>query len=371
MLRKLTRHVLKYVFVKDEARLQISIRPRCSNVQGYRCCVPESFILDKLFSSKNRTEVSVGKKLKNDMLPEIEKVHKRKEKLLKKQHRQALMLDGIISMDGLAAGRSLRDRKPVTYTLITYDYDRSINEAIKVTKKKLPSPEPSEKRDPHVKIEDSTNGRWGGPSQYPRHDSFSALSPDSPDDDDFYDDQKTETLERSNRRRQKPQRYSVNEFVEAVSDNDADFDSDDDIVGDESDAPQIQTIAGPHSEGNETEVEPESLKFEKPNELDDHSDASENPELSTGSHDSEENVDKNEMPEDNNQPPEEHPPEIVENKQTDPAEESNGPLEESNSRDKEGGGVKKRRFLDLNELAPGSGIDDGPNSMRDDDTDDF
>lgn len=31
---------------------------------------------DKLFSSENRTEISVGKKLKNDMLPEIEKVHK-------------------------------------------------------------------------------------------------------------------------------------------------------------------------------------------------------------------------------------------------------------------------------------------------------
>lgn len=35
----------------------------------------------------------------------------------------------------------------------------------------------------------------------------------------------------SNRRRQRPQRYSEKEFVEAVSDNDADFDSDDDIVG--------------------------------------------------------------------------------------------------------------------------------------------
>lgn len=37
----------------------------------------DSFCLqEKLFSSKNRTEASLGKKLKNDMLPEIEKVHK-------------------------------------------------------------------------------------------------------------------------------------------------------------------------------------------------------------------------------------------------------------------------------------------------------
>lgn len=40
----------------------------------------------------------------------------RKEKLLKKQHRQALMLDNMLNMDGLSGGRSLRDRKPVTYT---------------------------------------------------------------------------------------------------------------------------------------------------------------------------------------------------------------------------------------------------------------
>ena len=40
----------------------------------------------------------------------------RKERLLKKQHRQALLLDNFLAVDGLAAGRSLRDRKPVTYT---------------------------------------------------------------------------------------------------------------------------------------------------------------------------------------------------------------------------------------------------------------
>ncbi|KAK6148480.1 hypothetical protein DH2020_019392 [Rehmannia glutinosa] len=247
-------------------------------------------VSDKLFSSKNRTEVSVGKKLKNDMLPEIEKVHKRKEKLLKKQHRQALMLDGIISMDGLAAGRSLRDRKPVTYTFGNV-----------------------------------------------------ALSPDSPDDDDFYDDQKTETLERSNRR-QKPQRYSVNEFVEAVSDNDADFDSDDDIVGEvvyddeylrrrkraKKTSMRTRSYLRAVMILRRTWIRTRCLKT-----------IISLPRL------------------------------IVENKQMDPVEESNDPPEESNSRDKEGGGVKKRRFLDLNELAPGSGIDDGPNSMRDDDTDDF
>lgn len=37
--------------------------------------------------------------------------------MLKKQHRQALLLDNFYGgVDGLAPGRSLRDRKPVTYT---------------------------------------------------------------------------------------------------------------------------------------------------------------------------------------------------------------------------------------------------------------
>ncbi|KAL8529644.1 hypothetical protein ACS0TY_006905 [Phlomoides rotata] len=184
-------------------------------------------VSEKLFLSKNRTEVSVGKKLKNNMLPEIEMVHKKKEKLLKKQHRQALMLDSMISMDGLGAGRSLRDRKPVTYTFD--DYDRSINEALKVTKKQQANLEPFDGREPRVKVEVSTNGRLNGTSEH--SPTFAPLSPQSPGDDEFYDDQTTQTLDRSDRRRQRPQRYSVKEYVEAISDNEADFDSDDDIVG--------------------------------------------------------------------------------------------------------------------------------------------
>ncbi|KAF4376095.1 hypothetical protein CsatB_017848 [Cannabis sativa] len=186
-------------------------------------------VSEKLFSSTNRTEVSLGKKLKIDMLPEVERVHKRKERLLKKQHRQALLLDNFYNMDGLAPGRSLRDRKPVTYTFD--DYDRSINEAIKITKRKHPSPEPLYKREGMVKHDVSTNGRWSGPSHSSQHGGFSALSPKSSDYDDADEDDKSDPMDRSNRRRQRPQRYSEKDFVEAVSDNDAEFDSDDDIMG--------------------------------------------------------------------------------------------------------------------------------------------
>jgi len=79
-------------------------------------------VAEKLFSSRNRTEVSLGKKLKIEYLPEIEKIHKKKERLLKKQQREALLLDSYLTSDGHTTGRSLRDRKPVTYTFGKLQY---------------------------------------------------------------------------------------------------------------------------------------------------------------------------------------------------------------------------------------------------------
>ncbi|PON61040.1 DDT domain containing protein [Parasponia andersonii] len=423
-------------------------------------------VSEKLFSSTNRTEASLGKKLKIDMLPEIEKVHKRKEKLLKKQHRQALLLDNFYSMDGLAPGRSLRDRKPVTYTFD--DYDRSINEAIKITKRKQPSPEASYKREGIGKLEVSVNGKWTGPSHASQHVSFSALSPKSPDYDDADEDNKSDLMDRSNRRRQRPQRYSEKEFVEAVSDNDADFDSDDDIVGEaiydeeylrqrkqrrkfssssEGDEEYCWEEENPEEEEEEeeeeeslsisedsdepqnfkklpgrtrreaklrsvddlqsglrrskratrnrinyrqyevSESEAESMKPEKSNASDEHTDPSENGEFSMGTQDSDGNDDDQEM---KAVEPVESYPETVENQQNPPPEKS------SNLGQDEMEGIQKRRFLDLNEIAtgdlneiatgdlneiapgdlnevaPGSSFDDGTNTiMKDDDTEDF
>ncbi|KAL8143928.1 hypothetical protein V2J09_016960 [Rumex salicifolius] len=185
-------------------------------------------VSEKLFASNNRTEVSVGKKLKNDMLPEIEKIQKRKEKLLKKQQREALLLDNFMNMDGIIGGRSLRHRKTVTYTFD--DYDRSINEAIKITKKKQPSPEPGMRRESYGRSEPSANGRRHEPMLESQHVSFSPPSPPNYDEMDE-DDMSQQPLDRSFRTRQRPQRYSDKEFAEAVSDNDGDFDSDDEIVG--------------------------------------------------------------------------------------------------------------------------------------------
>ncbi|PUZ68829.1 hypothetical protein GQ55_2G059500 [Panicum hallii var. hallii] len=191
-------------------------------------------VAEKLFSSRNRTEVSLGKKLKIEYLPEIEKIHKKKERLLKKQQREALLLDSYLTSDGLTTGRSLRDRKPVTYTFD--DFDRSINEAIKITKKREEnSAEPvtttttTNRRVLPLRSEAASNGKLNGPSPT-ANDSFDGNSSKSDDYRDSEGEQENEALDRSNRRRKRSQRYTQ-DFVEAVSDIDPNFDSDDDIMG--------------------------------------------------------------------------------------------------------------------------------------------
>jgi hypothetical protein len=170
-------------------------------------------------------EATVGKKLNNDILPELEKNQKIKEKALKKQHRQAMLLDSFLSSQGPSSGRSLRYRKPVTYTFD--EFDRSISEAIKVTKKKQPSPEPVLRKFPVRPENPGANGKQNGNLEYSGATSSSLRNGSGETDAEHT----AEPLTRSDRWRRRPQRYSEKEFVEAVSDNEADFDSDEEIVG--------------------------------------------------------------------------------------------------------------------------------------------
>lgn len=415
-------------------------------------------VSEKLFSSKNRTETSVGKKLKIDMLPEIEKVHKKKERLLKKQHREALLLDNYLVTDGLSAGRALRDRKHVTYTFD--DYDRSINEAIKVTKRKQTSPEPMPRREPIAKSDAQTNGNHG-PSHAAQHQNFgisSTESPGSDSDSDEYDN--TDNLDRSGRRRTKPKRYSENEFVEEVSDYEPEFDSDDDIVGEavydeeylkkrkqrrkhssssegdeedewdddnvedeeeeeddeedsgsiseDSDKPRkVQRLPGrtrretkrrsvgeiqssPRRSRRATrnridyrqyEMSDSETEFTKPRKSiasADHSDPSENENENENENDNEnengeyvmESEDSDSIEDGDHEMKVDEPvvapdTKVEENEQNQPPEKSSSPPGQD-----EVEGTGKRRFLDLNELAPSPGFDDGPNTiMKDEDND--
>ncbi|XP_031487702.1 DDT domain-containing protein DDR4-like [Nymphaea colorata] len=382
-------------------------------------------VSEKLSLSKNRTEASLGKRLKSDILPEIEKIHKRKERALKKQQRQALLLDNYMTTDGLAAGRSLRDRKPVTYTFD--DFDRSINEAIKITKKRQPSPEAMARRDA-LKPEAAVNGKVNGPTRSTRNVSVDTSSPKSTDYEETDGEQKSGPLDRSNRRRQRPQKYS--EFIDAVSDNEADFDSDEDIMGeavydDEYLRNRKHKKALSSSEGDEEyrwddeigedddeeeeededslslseEVErshrprkpPRSRRETKLRSVDEiesglrrskratrnrinyrqyeYSDSEadsskpEKPDAPEGRSDASDSVDYSMESDDSRQD------EVLETKDNGrpdymetTIEESNEPLVKTNSPPQDGGDQTKRRFLDLNELAPGTGFDDGPSS---------
>ncbi|XP_020690279.1 DDT domain-containing protein DDR4 [Dendrobium catenatum] len=394
-------------------------------------------VSDKLLESKNRTEVSLAKKLKIDILPEVDKIQKRKDRLLKKQHRQALLLDSFVISDGISSGRSLRDRKPVTYTFD--DYDRSINEAIKITKKRQNSPEQVIKREPIAKP--VSNGGLNGEPLTPQL-AYDVQSPNPIEYEETDDEFRTSPLDRSNRRRKRPQRYSEKEFVEAISDNEAYFDSDDDIVGeavydDEYLRSRKQKVSS-SSEGDEeyrwednaedeeeyeedededslsisedsverrqhkklrsrgrrgaklrsvdelqnglrrskrstkprinyqqyelSDTDAESEKADNSNVSDAASDAmNDDLELSSASHGSQdeeaedeemndEKIDHKQLEETTSEAPQSQPPEKAES-----------PIQED--------GVPRRRFLDLNELAPGTSFEDGPNAMIKDEDD--
>ncbi|XP_038976005.1 DDT domain-containing protein DDR4-like [Phoenix dactylifera] len=393
-------------------------------------------VSEKLFSSKNRTEASLGKKLKIDFLPEIEKLHKRKERLLKKQQREALLLDSFLTADGLSSGRSLRDRKPVTYTFD--DYDRSINEAIKITKKRQPSPEYAVRKSVNAKPEVSTNGRLNGPSQIDQA-PYDAESPKLNDYEETDAEHQAELLDRSNRRRKRPQRYS-DDFVEAVSDIDANIDSDDDIVGeavydeeylrsrkqkkissgseedeeyrweeenaeeDEEEEEYSLSTSEDLEEQNQykkfpsrsrrgtklrsvdelqsglrrskratrprinyrqyelSDTDTDSGKPAKSNASETHSDATNDLEVSTASQDSQDEEDHEET---TDQKINQEYIEAVDKEQHQAAKKTDSPGQD-------GDGVQRRRFLDLNELAPGTGFEDGPSTlMKDEDMDNF
>ncbi|CAN6980015.1 unnamed protein product [Brassica rapa subsp. trilocularis] len=418
-------------------------------------------VSEKLNSSSSRIEISLGKKLTRDMLPEIEKEHKRKEKLLKKQHRQALLLDNYLVVDGLGAGRSLRDRKPVRYTFD--DYDRSINEAIEITKKKDPSPEePFLHRRESARLDALANGSSTSSAHLtePVNDTASAGSSDFADSDEF-DEQRDESMDKrqetANRRRQRPQRYSATDFVETVSDNDAGFESDDDIVGEavydeeylrkrkrkkissgsegeeengdeeykwdednaeyeeEEEEEEEDSLSGSEEDSDEprrgkkmprreaksrsrsrsndyrtglrrskraTRIDYQQYEFSESDkevtgvakrkrlvEPDEHSDESGNGNFTMGSEDSEEKANDHES-ESPDEEVEEETREVNDNAEKTNGTENNNQVNKSNGTDQEEveGAVGKRHYLDLNELAPVCGFDDGPSTaLKDDD----
>ncbi|CAM6083885.1 unnamed protein product [Calypogeia fissa] len=181
------------------------------------------FVAEQLTLSTQKLEAALGKKITSDILPELEEMQKKKERVLKKQQRQAVLLDNLIHGNGLAAGRSRRDRKPVSYTFD--DYDRSINEAIKFTKKRQSSPEESNQQDMKG-IYDRSNGVNGHSATYSGH----ASGINGNHGDHGADAEDLPNVSSGRRQSRRSQRYSESEYVGTIYD-DGETSSDDEIEG--------------------------------------------------------------------------------------------------------------------------------------------
>ncbi|XP_059644673.1 DDT domain-containing protein DDR4 [Cornus florida] len=88
-------------------------------------------VVDDFSSSEDKVEVFVSKIIETDAIPVLEKLQKKKEKALRQQERQETLLNGFRN-SGIT--RSCRNRRPVSYTFD--EYDKAIEEAIQVTKKR-------------------------------------------------------------------------------------------------------------------------------------------------------------------------------------------------------------------------------------------
>ncbi|KMT16909.1 hypothetical protein BVRB_2g043810 [Beta vulgaris subsp. vulgaris] len=90
-------------------------------------------VSEKLSACQVGVEAAVHETIETEVIPVLEKVQKNKERNLKRRQRQEAFLNGSHTY---AAGvtRSCRTRRPVTYTFD--EFDRTINEAIKQTRKR-------------------------------------------------------------------------------------------------------------------------------------------------------------------------------------------------------------------------------------------
>lgn len=144
-------------------------------------------ISDKFSSSKIMAESAVGERIKSDIIPVLEKLQKKKERALKRQQTQAMLLQGFVNSQAFVGGRSLRDRRPVSYTYD--DYDRSIEEAIQMEKKVKITDE--QKDEGSLEEHGSSGEDVACDGTVPTNDNDNKYQRDgseSDDDDDDYDD---------------------------------------------------------------------------------------------------------------------------------------------------------------------------------------
>ncbi|WCA47157.1 hypothetical protein Tsubulata_013522 [Turnera subulata] len=112
-------------------------------------------VVGNLSSSKFGAEAAVGKTIENDVLPLVEKFQKKKERVLKQKERQE-KLQNDTRRCSTRSTRSCRNNRAVCYTYA--EYDRAIDEAIKVTMKRKRTEEPRNETKHFVKGKCASSG---------------------------------------------------------------------------------------------------------------------------------------------------------------------------------------------------------------------
>uniref|UniRef100_A0ACD5VE94 Uncharacterized protein n=1 Tax=Avena sativa TaxID=4498 RepID=A0ACD5VE94_AVESA len=132
--------------------------------------------------SKGRSESAIGKHLKENTVPAVEKFEKKKARELKRRQQKDER-----AFVNVFQTRALRERKPVSYDYS--DYDRSIKEAIKATAKAKESDPPKEasKKRKHVSEQGDNGGNVGSditPENNEDKEEEDAKDLDDPSSDD-------------------------------------------------------------------------------------------------------------------------------------------------------------------------------------------
>ncbi|CAK9317423.1 unnamed protein product [Citrullus colocynthis] len=89
-------------------------------------------VKDNFLCSKITSEVSVGRKIESDAIPVLEKLQKKKEKSLKRKHREDKLLNDFNKSCIVGVTRTCRIRAPVKYTF--EEYNRAIDNAIRLSR---------------------------------------------------------------------------------------------------------------------------------------------------------------------------------------------------------------------------------------------
>ncbi|KAJ1420162.1 hypothetical protein SESBI_14602 [Sesbania bispinosa] len=96
-----------------------------------------SEVAENFSSSKSAAEVAIGKRLQSDAIPVLEKLHKKRERALKRKQREDMHLKDFRNSYSSGNTRSCRTRRPISYTFEAYD--RAMKEAIQLTKNRKKS----------------------------------------------------------------------------------------------------------------------------------------------------------------------------------------------------------------------------------------